>query len=146
MGCDIHPYIERKINGEWHMIHRIYADYGKGDFDGHGWGAMRDYQFFAHLCGVRGGYRDTGEAWPEPKGLPDDVSVVVKWESDQWDMDGHSHSWETVNGYVDKKLALQQIRNKASNSREYDEYKVLGYEIHEEEGRDEYRVVFWFDN
>jgi len=32
----------------------------------------------------------------EPRGLPENVSAEVKAESDEWGIDGHSHSWLTL--------------------------------------------------
>lgn len=147
VGCDIHTYIERKIDGEWHMITPIIADYGKEGGDGHGWGDMRDYDFFAHLAGVRAPW-GTDNDYPEPLGLPHDVSKVTRWYSDKWGVDGHSHSWASVKDFVDKKLAILAIRSEAdgAHSREYYEWRVLSYEICEDEDKDLYRVVFWFDN
>ncbi len=145
MGCDIHPYVEEKIDGEWHMVHAV-----------NGAGRERDYDFFTHLCGVRSGSIDMDPAksrghedWPEPKGLPEDASVVVKKFSDRWDCDGHSHSYETVREFVDKKLVLQRLRSSdgpGGLSYDWHTYKILDYEIHEHEDMDDFRVVFWFDN
>jgi len=101
MGCDIHLFSEKKktVNGveKW-----VNADYWKinpyfGDdeyepelelislYSG------RNYTLFGVLAGVRG--RD--EICP-PRGLPDDVSDIVKKNSDRWDGDGHSHSYFTL--------------------------------------------------
>lgn len=148
MGCDIHAYVERLIDGEWHTLTPIRGEYSNGTNDGSGWGGMRDYDFFSQLCGVRG---RTGGDDPEPRGMPPDVAAVTKWESDKWDCDGHSHSWESMNNFIDKKLAIVKIRgdenNKANGySREYYEWKILNYEIPDDEPRNLYRVVFWFDN
>ena len=37
----------------------------------------------------------------DPKGLPEDVSDVVKEESDRWNGDGHSHSYFTLRELVE---------------------------------------------
>lgn len=145
MGCDIHPYVEKKIGDNWHM----YADLkGTPEYQNWGWGGQRDYEFFAHLCGVRAGYQD--DEWPKPKGLPEDVSVMCQHLSDMWDSDGHSHSWETLKDFVDKKLALIKIRGDemevGSHSREYYEYNIVGFSLDEDDDPDDFRVVFWFDN
>ncbi len=36
-----------------------------------------------------------------PKGLPDNVSIEVKTESDEWGIDGHSHSFLTLKELLD---------------------------------------------
>lgn len=140
MGCDIHPYVEKKLWGTWHMIHHIQSYKDMSDC-----GGDRDYDFFAHLCGVR----TDRSGWPEPKGLPEDVSVVCQYESDKWDCDGHSHSWETAKDFMEKKLALMKVRGDDKNTGgrlEYYAWRILGYETQEDEDLSDYRVVFWFDN
>lgn len=57
----------------------------------------RNYNRFAILAGVRNAYDyDFGE----PKGLPDDVSLVIKMLDDQFG-EGHSHSWITLHELLD---------------------------------------------
>lgn len=142
MGCDIHAYVERKIDDRWCLLHHIRGWGGDS-----GYGGQRDYDFFSHLCGVRA--QDPSDC-PEPKGLPKDVSPGCGYESNLYGPDGHSHSYESVNDFVDKKLALMKIRSNeldgTTGSREYYEWKILSYEMLEHEDRDLYRVVFWFDN
>lgn len=149
MGCDIHAYLERKFDDEWHMITPIKGYVGDND----GRGGQRDYAFFARLCGVRASYDDNKNSHPEPKGLPHDVSTVVKWHSDTWDADGHSHSWENATEFVEKKLVLDRLRDKDNelHSQDWESYKILSYSIDEDgdeltDNSHLYRVVFWFDN
>jgi hypothetical protein len=80
MGCDIHAYVEIKTKGKWHYggVAPIGRRYGV-------FGAMTNGQ-------VRGD--DAGLGF-DPKGLPEDVSEVVKESSDRWDTDVHSHSYLT---------------------------------------------------
>ena len=145
MGCDIHAYLERKFDDGWHTVTPI-----KG-YDGSR-GGKRDYAFFSHLCGVRAS--DSSEdIWPEPKGLPDDISRVVEWEWEVWKLDGHSMSWEPATVFVEKKLALDRLRDAGDKlaSNEWEAYKILGWAIDEDGGEDVdntnlFRVVFWFDN
>ena len=136
MGCDIHAYVEEKIDNEWHMVSKVMGS-----------GNDRDYEFFTHLCGVRSNSPSDG---PDPKGLPDGVSVVVRKFSERWDCDGHSHSYETAKEFVDKKLVIQRLRNDEdkTNGVSYDwhSWKILEYEIHDNENIEDFRVIFWFDN
>lgn len=107
MGCDIHIYAEKRVDGKW-----VTADkWEPSEYDD---GSMcvpfdeqlcpgRNYQLFAILADVRNGYGfggvDTGDALvpiDALRGLPDDVSTEVKTESDGWGGDGHSHSFFTV--------------------------------------------------
>jgi hypothetical protein len=109
MGCDIHFYAEKKVNGVWQSADTWeqdrYADeredarlaVNQHFYDG------RNYDLFAILANVRNGRGfagvDTGDGFKPisgPKGLPSDISAEVQAESDRWDCDGHSHSWLTV--------------------------------------------------
>jgi hypothetical protein len=90
MGCDIHLHVEqRDVDGIWSPV----AD----SFD------SRNYRLFSALAGVRNGTGFAGcdmgdpiEPIAAPRGLPAGVSAAVQAESDEWDIDGHSHSWLTV--------------------------------------------------
>lgn len=105
MGCDIHFYVERRVDGRW-----VSADtwtpnkfYTPGEDDGERpfeiahenyFYKDRNYALFAVLAGVRNRTNVTPIA--EPRGLPDDVSDEVRAESEAYTGDGHSHSWLTV--------------------------------------------------
>jgi hypothetical protein len=63
---------------------------------------------FAILADVRNGRGFAGvvtglgfNVISKPKGLPSDVSSYVQNESDEWDCDGHSHSWLTLKEILD---------------------------------------------
>jgi len=111
MGCDIHLFVERKVDGKWISADRwtpneyageegepdVCVEYENRFYKG------RNYNLFAILASVRNGVGfagwDTGDGFKPiamPKGLPSDVSAEVKAESDRWDGDGHSHSWLTL--------------------------------------------------
>lgn len=111
MGCDIHFYTEKKIDGTWLPADRwepnkyaaeegepaLTVPYEKAFYSG------RNYCLFAILADVRNGRGfagcDTGDGFvpiDSPRGLPDDVTGLVKADSDRWSGDGHSHSWFTV--------------------------------------------------
>jgi len=80
MGCDIHEVVERKGKYGW-------ENSGCPDLN-------RDYELFAVLAGVRNSYNL--KPISEPKGIPDDVSSIVRSWVEHWDSDGHSHSWLTL--------------------------------------------------
>lgn len=108
MGCDIHLFAETKKNGRWESADawevdedydppRSVVPYAKRFYDD------RCYNLFAILADVRNGRGfagcKTGEGFipiSKPKGLPDDVSENVKSEAQDWEGDGHSHSWHTL--------------------------------------------------
>lgn len=108
MGCDIHLYVEKRIDGKW---------VAQGDFerDEDGWmgGGQsyydgRNYDLFAILADVRNGRGfagiKTGEGFnpiAEPRGIPDDASDEFKAIAESWDVDGHSHSYHTLRDLLD---------------------------------------------
>ncbi len=55
----------------------------------------RNYYFFAVLADIRN-YDDFIIPISDPKGLPDNVSPEIKKQSDHDGVDGHSHSWLTL--------------------------------------------------
>lgn len=79
MGCDIHGYLEVKESGKWRCEKEVP--------DG------RSYDWFGILAGVR----NYVNAIPisEPRGIPNSLSKKVMEEIDDWQFDGHSHSWLT---------------------------------------------------
>lgn len=99
MGCDIHMYTEKRIKGKWECVDPVENDegelkvpFGKRVYQG------RSPLLFTLLANVNNN-DDDGYVTPisEPKGLPKDVSDIVKKMSDQWDdYEGHSHSYYTL--------------------------------------------------
>lgn len=96
MGCDIHMFVEKRINEKWECIDTIVEDeYGNLDvpYDKRIY-HERNYSFFALLANVRNDA--CVKPISEPRGLPDDVSEIVKKVSNYWGCDGHSHSYYTL--------------------------------------------------
>lgn len=94
MGCDIHMFAERKINGKWENIYlketiRIYESHSHTKnfytYD------SRSYALFTALAGVRNSIGVP--VISIPKGLPEDACDEVKKESEEYGVDGHSHSF-----------------------------------------------------
>ena len=147
MGCDIHFHTEVKINGQWE--HKGHPDIG------------RNYPLFALLANVR----NNGNTTPisEPRGLPNDASVLTKFISDKYGSDGHSHSYIVSNEMVQlEEFIKDQIEDgwfgeRRSSSVSYPE-NLLGYlmghswsdfYLHRTsipEEIEDVRFVFWFDN
>jgi len=107
MGCDIHLYAEKRVDGAW-----VSADTWTDDeyepgrkkvaYSGRFY-TGRNYDLFSILADVRNGVGfagvKTGDGFvpmADPRGLPSDCSDAVRAESDAWDADGHSHSSLTV--------------------------------------------------
>lgn len=170
MGADIHMFVEYKVgDGPWqadknHKVIEEDEDYQyleQFPFSG------RNYDLFGTLAGVR-------TEGPEPKGLPKDVSEIIKDNTDDESQygDDHSHSYCSFEEF---KKALKKCGYKLnkkfdnvtwSGDLEYsDRYpagvayieqqlKKLKMDIEAEKmllGQDintnvEARLVFWFDN
>ena len=97
MGYSIHLFVEVNKNGIWESVDEwniedkddIYVEYDKQFYN------IRNYNLFALLADVCN-YHGI-EPICSPKGLPLDVSDVVKVCSDLWGVNGHSHSYFTLN-------------------------------------------------
>jgi hypothetical protein len=108
MGCDIHLYVEKQVDGKWISADKFTRN-EDGDlevqasyYDG------RSYDLFAILADVRNGSGfagvKTGEGFnpiAAPRGMPEDASAEYKAIADQWDGDGHSHSYFTLRELID---------------------------------------------
>ncbi len=111
MGCDIHMYVEykkkfykAKDNFEERWVHGDYFkpnphfdpnDATDDEMERMDLYGGRNYGLFATLAGVRD-YTDSIIPVSEPKGVPDDCTKYVKKQEEDWDGDGHSHSWLTL--------------------------------------------------
>lgn len=111
MGCDIHMYVEYKkkfykakdsFEERW-----VHGDYFKPNPDYNGVDLQEDkmerlelyggrnYGLFATLAGVRD-YTESMVPVTEPKGVPEDATAYVNKANEDWDSDGHTHSWLTL--------------------------------------------------
>lgn len=182
MGADIHLFtevkrninkVERWVNSDYWEINPYYR-YGDEEDKKHESQLNhvsiyrgRNYELFGILADVRG---VGNPVISEPKGLPEDVSDVVKEESDRWGIDGHSHSYLTLrelveyleknpkvryDGYVSQESAkkLDELGitpdswaggvNPAMNwvYREWEEDSCVKYLV--DKVREKYQDVFW---
>lgn len=138
MGCDIHIHVEYKRNkftgydandkpqyekvwtcGDYFKVNPYYTE---GEDDGEqplslvGFCDNRNYSRFAILADVRN-YGGT-EYIAEPRGLPDDVTAEVKKDSDDWDCDGHSHSYFTLKELLDFQKDIKPLKHRGMISPE----------------------------
>lgn len=107
MGCDIHVAVERRTADGWQraepMVPPRWTYDGGPEEERERWYDGRNYSLFAILADVRNGHGfagvDTGDPVvpiSEPRGLPDDVASETRSDSDEWGVDGHSHSHFTL--------------------------------------------------
>lgn len=148
MGCDIHTHIEIRYKGKW-------EHYACPSID-------RNYTLFGVMAGVRG----KGPAIVEPKGVPDDMSIVTKLSWERWRPDAHTASWfnekeiDLLNAWLEKQKEQSEdngawriynleygILNKTymfgnglTTFKHYNDCEYLP------KGCDAIRMIFWFDN
>lgn len=143
MGCDISLHVEVKINGKWEHYNHPYIG--------------RNYELFCKMAGVRQ-YEDSPEPISQPRGLPEDASVMTSFDSRHDGIDGHSHSWlsSTEAGQVQKWFEEQSPKGTlfhpplfgylfGNDIDSYVRHPKDGERL-KELGLEDARVVFWFDN
>jgi hypothetical protein len=145
MGCDIIIRTEVKRNGKW-TSGDFYKKTGKKFqiieiYDG------RSYSLFTILADVRN-YNGVMKPISKPRGIPEDASEEYKKLCESWVVDGHSHSYLTLQEmeeYFDKYRnvvnhsfisLVDRLRNRLKEHYPYD------YSDHTED----IRIVFFFDN
>lgn len=108
MGCDIHFFVEVRDGDKWRSVDAwepskypdedgegaLRVPYGKAFYDD------RNYRLFSMLADVRnyGNPEDAEYIKPifPPRGIPTDVTDVVRRECERWNGDAHSASWVTL--------------------------------------------------
>jgi hypothetical protein len=142
MGCDIHSYAEVFRDGKWCKVGKIfknpyYDQTSKSGFNGpltdHPYD-LRTYDLYAMLADVRNGYGfagvDTGSGFKtisNPRGLPNDVSDDVRQESEDWGLDGHSHSWLLLSEIIDwSGWKLETTKRGCVSPIQYQDFKEKG--------------------
>lgn len=127
MGCDIHLYKEKHVNGEW-VTADVWesSDYGDDEnsidvpwekrFTG------RNYNLFGLLSkGVR---REFPFSF-KPRGLPFNACQEIARQSEKWDGDGHSHSYLYQHELKDMREFLKTATLKVSGMKDRDELAAL---------------------
>lgn len=146
MGCDIHVHIEVKIKGKWEHYSTC-----KG---------MQNYRMFALWAGVRNEYDI--KPFVEPRGLPDDITAMTRFDWDRQSVDWHTPSFFTFEEIAS--LSKRMVEEEIIESKYDLEPMVLGrcylfghsigshhkypedWKKLKELGFEDCRIVFWFDN
>ena len=128
MGVCIHGLMEIKVAGSWHGIHRE-------------WG--RNYNLFALMAGMRNENNLTPVS--QPKGLPDDVSVLTRIENNEWGDDALSESWLSLMEVEIVARRIEILDGKPCRDIEGVKYHLRRY-LQNHESVVETRLVFWFSN
>jgi len=108
MGCDIHLYVEKKVNGKWICISPLeYLPYG--EYEKRKLADLyneRNYELFGWLAQVRtinlNGF--------EPRGFPEDASDEVRRLYKSWGVDAHTPSYLTLKELKEKFKGNVKIR------------------------------------
>jgi hypothetical protein len=153
MGCDIHAFAERKVNGSWVSM-SINNNWGAQPFE------VRSYSLFGLLAGVRNYSAVTPIA--APRGMPDTVSELVQEKFLHWSLDGHTHSWlmlsELTDFDYDQTMEDRRVTRGGDacctadpgdgEKRTYREFLGEWYfkELERLKTLGAERIVFWFDN
>lgn len=146
MGCDIHICVEVQLaNGRWEFF---------------GYTSMnRSYSMFTKIAGVRAGLTASRgyeiEPIALPRGIPDDISPLTKAYVQDWDCDGHSHTWLSSDEFRE----LDRWRKERWPNPYYDSmlegFWFFGNHLEDwrpsrpaeaESPIQDYRLVIWFDN
>ncbi|MEZ5907892.1 MAG: hypothetical protein R3D31_03745 [Hyphomicrobiaceae bacterium] len=96
MGCDVHFYVERLMDGRWETAD-TWVPRRSGGLEvetSRQFYSARDYDLFAILADVRNRHDFTPIA--APRGVPDDCCEEYRREVALWENSGHSHSWLTL--------------------------------------------------
>ena len=138
MGCDIHPFLEKKVDGKWQAV----GDMDQcGSLEEYKPLEKRDYYLFSILADVRND-SDLVSICPR-KGFPDDMSPEVERKAVYWEDGAHSASW----------LTLYEL-----DTHDWDQYKYQNWEtitqevipqmeaLSEDGVGEDVRIVFWFDS
>jgi hypothetical protein len=159
MGCDIHLFAEKrfynhdKSRSAWVNVDKwtynkdyyLYPEWrGDGEkimhinCDDRFYTDGRNYNLFCALAGVRNYFENPVVISP-PKGLPKDVSPVIRREKRRWGIDGHSHSWLSLRELLEFDWSAWGNTCDAFRDEVIPKLQALG-------GPDDARIVFWFDN
>lgn len=134
MGCDITGNVEIKIKGQWHNWSPLRIN--------------RWYKLFGKIAGVRS---DEADPIVEPRGLPDDISIVTRLAYERDADDAHHQGWLTVeeataieDWYVEEAGRHSDYEPifgwlLGNNLNDFERYKSLSTDKIED-----VRVVFWF--
>lgn len=155
MGCDIHTFVEKRVNGQWLAAEQL-EEADEGETHQHlpktrSFTGGRDYRLFGLLSGVRcdWGMKIIPDA---DMCIPEDASAEVKAEHAWWDSDAHTEGWVSWQALQDalKAININVLMGKMEPSAKeaIDELTENFTHIAESYHLNvrEMRIILWYDN
>lgn len=165
MGCDIHFFTERKTSSNNYQgpkdlsedrntkieeiidnrpVEERWVSADEWEFDDEYWNVPyskefyngRNYYLFSILAGVRG----DDEPIDYPRGIPEDCSSGYSYVTNQWDGDGHSHSYFTLKELLEVDWNSYQTEYLSEFMETIEKMKSI------DDDPEKVRCVFFFDN
>ena len=151
MGCDVHIFAERKDKkyNYWERVNLYRVNPDHSDLECVEPWEGRNYDLFSLLAGVRGCY----ESFDFPRGIPNDVSLMVEKEYNSWGGECHSASWYDlyelslfIKGFIAEHPDDEIIPSLQGFYDSIIAYLEFAGEYIWSLKPNQYRIVFWFDN
>lgn len=152
MGCDIHCYAEKRVNGQWQSLNTPCED------DGDTWlgndnrlTGGKDYGLFGLLSGVRREW-DVRIIPDADMCVPEDASPEVKDEHHRGHADWHTEGWLNWQTLLDAQqdININVMMGKIEPSaKDGVEELMSGFKTiadHHNLNVREMRIVLWYDN
>jgi len=107
MGCDIHLFAEKRVNGKWENLNKFTKnkdydqndnDFGEREFEikreDRFYTGGRNYNLFCALAGARSfEFINEPKIVSPPRGIPNDCCEEIRNEIESMGSDGHTHSY-----------------------------------------------------
>lgn len=138
MGCDVHMYREVLVDGVWQCPDTLTPDeVGEPEYL-EPFFSERNYQLFGVIADVR--CESPSYVYPV-RGVPSDVSTLVREEYERWSGDAHTPSWLNEHELT----VLMGVAGVNGEVRATHDLRTILEGLASTDGETK-RVVFWFDN
>lgn len=139
-GKSLTPEEFAEMKAEWDQKPALELDYEDRFYSG------RNYRLFELLAGVRG---DPEEAFWEDRGFPEDASNEVREDYEEWGVDAHTPSWQTLDELTAQDWVEPFTDSTGYWGREWAQTLDRLIDLANEKcGGDQtaVRIIYWFDN
>jgi hypothetical protein len=139
MGCDIHAWVEKKVEGEWVAVEELNQPMS--------YMSNRCYNWFGYLAGIRSAYY--GKCSGAQEVTPDKLSATCRVLFD--------HDFNHTLNVISYRELLEARERYLKKIEEYEDPEDIAWEKEEvlgawmpvyDEAKNQqyYRVAFWFDS